>query len=93
LGYESAQKRFEKETLCVFVLEEYLSNVLKRFEKETLNKSTRGSHREKRVFKRQIGHKFAPTVLVDLSMIDDTLSYIMEICGTQKFNSVSNDQI
>jgi hypothetical protein len=92
LGYEGTQKRFEKETLCVFVLREYLSNVLKSFEKETLNKSTRESHREKGVFRRQIDHKFAPTVLVDLSMIDDPSSNIMKICG-QKIKSCSNDQI
>jgi hypothetical protein len=92
LGYESTQKRFEKETLCVFVLRKYLSNVLKSFEKETLNMSTRKSHHEKGVFRRQIDHKFAPTVLVGLSMIENPSSNIMKICR-QKIKSFSNDQI
>jgi hypothetical protein len=79
-----------------FCSQECLQNALKSFEKETLSKPTSDIHRDfnisKRFFRRQIDHKFAPTVLVDLSMIDDPSSNIMKICG-QKIKSISNDQI
>jgi hypothetical protein len=93
LSNENAQKRFEKETLCVFVLRECLWDAQKSFEKETLSKSTRELHHEKGVFRRQIDHKFAPTILVDLLMTDDSSNNIMEICGISKIKSLPNDQI